>query len=485
MMTSLKERLSGLAKRMLPAKAFTASLAMVIVVALGFSSGYNSMVSYNNACQAQVTAAPVTVVGGMCACCKGCVTPCEVSGTASLVRQAIYNAFYAQLVATSVFLENWLAQHVDGMVQNLLEKVNDIEKKMIDWWSTMWYYNLSPGLRAMTVQMNTANSDLNKTYQASMDAEHETQTNSVVMRAETQTARVVRDNVCPPAGLTGGAGRAKTFSRATRGAWQRKASNTGANVMGEEGAGGQSAYLRYRTSAYETAFCDPNANGGGNVCGTTPAPAEFYNADTEITKFVYNKLTINIDDATATTVIGPDGNPMTTGQVYERAIRENMENLIGSTAVDPVAEAVMVGPAGIEVLMKRRDYLAKYNALRSVPQYVFSQRMPGSQLGQWIEELRTEAGVPVDDISENPSYREVLNALTVDRFNSGKFANSLQKEQAGVEMEKLAIGTFYLMLLRDYHDLLERQALSLAVQVGMMADDVQLPSLEMTRSMKQ
>lgn len=479
MMKAVKERIGKTAGRF-----YSGTLAMMLVVALGFASGYNSVTSYNNVCRAQVTATTVTVAGGMCTCCKGCVTPCEIAGTASIIRTTIYTPFITQLMTTAYTLEDWLAQHVDGMVQNLLEKVNDIEKNMIQWWSTMWYYNLNPGLRAMTVQMNTANADLAETYQESLDAQQGTQTNSVMVETEVRTARVVRDNVCPPAGLTGGAGRGKTFARAMRTGWQRTAMNVGANTVGEEGAGSVGEYLRNRTRTYEAAFCDPSGNGGTNVCGTTPAPAEFHNADTQITKFVYNKLTIPVDDASSTPIVDAEGNPMTAGEVYDRAIRENLENLVGSPIVDPVKPEVAAGPQGRELLLKRRDYLAKYNAIRSVPQLVIGDRMPGSQLGQWIQELRQEAGIPLAEISENPSYREVLNALAVDRFNTGKFASGLQMEREGVEMEKLSIGTFYLMLLHDYHKLLERTALTLAVQVSMMADDVALPNIDNLRRVR-
>jgi len=478
-MKAVKNRFDKLAQRL-----FSGTVAMIVVVVLGFASGYNSITSYNNACQAQVTAGTVTVAGGMCPCCKTCFQLCAISGTASTTRNAIYNAFNTQLVFIAGFLEEWLAQHVDGMVQNLLEKVNDIEKNMIQWWQTMWYYNLNPSLRAMTVQMNTANTDLNKTYQAAIDAEQETLHLSAVVRSENRTSRVVRDNVCPPAGLTGGAGRGKTIARGMRKGWQRKAINTGANTMGEEGARGVGEYLSFRSDAYEAAFCDPDANGGGNVCGATPSPAEFYNADTQITKFVYNKLTIPVDDTTPTTVTRKGlnaGDPpiaMNRGDVYDRAIKENLENLVGVPMVDPLKPQVAEGPQGREIILNRRDYLAKYNALRSVPQLAFGDRMPGSQLGTWIQELRQEAGIPISEISENPSYREVINAIAVDRFNTGKFANSLQMERAGVEMEKLSMGTFYLMMLHDYHKLLERQALTLAVQISVMADDVKMPRID-------
>jgi hypothetical protein len=47
-----------------------------------------------------------------------------------------------------------------------------------------------------------------------------------------------------------------------------------------------------------------------------------------------------------------------------------------------------------------------------------------------------------------------------------------------VEREKLALSTLHLMRLRDYHDLLERMALNLSLQVAMLSDDIPLPSVQ-------
>jgi hypothetical protein len=66
----------------------------------------------------------------------------------------------------------------------------------------------------------------------------------------------------------------------------------------------------------------------------------------------------------------------------------------------------------------------------------------------------------------------------VDRFNSGKFATELMKDQAGVEMEKLSAQAFYLIQLRDYFELLERMSLVLAVQVAAMVDRLPATNLD-------
>jgi hypothetical protein len=139
---------------------------------------------------------------------------------------------------------------------------------------------------------------------------------------------------------------------------------------------------------------------------------------------------------------------------------------------------VLDSPQGQEAWVDRRSYLARHAAISSVPQLGASWRMPGSRVGPWSKEVREAAFVPPSRISpENPSYREVMKSMTIDRFNSGSYATTQIEEPLEVEREKLRLAVQYLMLLRDYNDLLERIALTLATQVSMMAEDVPLPTV--------
>jgi len=439
--------------------------AMMVVVLLGFLSGYNGMTSYTNYCSAQLTVAPgptVTVIGGICPCCAPtpCPVPCDPSGTAQASTTVIQEAVNVALQASAYALEMFLAQAVDGMMQALLTRLNQVELNMIDWWQTMWTYNLRPSLQAMTIQLNTATADQSKSYQASMDAEHSTQNNSIVQFQEVQTHKVVRDDVCPPAGLS--PSRGDQVASGMQKALQKESADIGANKTGTSGAGGPGMHLKARIDRYENNFCDPNGNGGHNICGASN-PA-FYNADTKLTEVIYNQLTIPFD--------GPDGT------TYETAVKEIVENLTGSAVAVPIATTMVDSSRGQMSMLDRRSFLARHNAIRATPHAIIGERTPGTRLGQWVEEIRTGAGIPVDEIGDNPSYREVMHALAIDRFNDGKFANNMIKDEAGVEMEKLTTSAFQLMLLRDYHELLERMALSLAVQVSVMAEEnITLPNI--------
>lgn len=439
--------------------------AMMATLIFGFASGYNGITAYTNYCAAQSVVVPITVtVGyGVCpyVCSPGSPGPCEAPGTATSARQIVYNATNQALQLSAQQLEVWLAQSIDQMVQALLTRLNRTEINMIEWWATMWDYNLRPALQAQTIQLNTATADQAKTYQSSMDGEHETQTNLVIQKVEVETHKVTRDNVCPPAGLS--PGRGANFAYQVPKNMEVKSNAVASGKVGSTSEQGTAQHTAYRINTYEEFFCDPNSNGGANVCSGTADP-NFYDADVKVSEMVYNKLTIPVDDPAD-------------GEKYQKAIEELTENMLNTITVTPTPENALNTPQAREKILQRRSYLARNNAVRQMTQSIIGERMPGSQLGEWITQIREEAGIPMEEVGENPSYREVMHALSVDRFNSGKFATELMKDQAGVEMEKLSAQAFYLMQLRDYFELLERMSLVLAVQVATLVDNKPSTSL--------
>jgi hypothetical protein len=462
----------------------------------GFLS-YNAMVAVQTQCVAQSLPSPppITITPGVCVIVTptgACVDPCDPIMSSNGVRTADATMFDNLLELLTDTMPPWTGPQggggsdgfiggmIDLMVQALLTRLNDVELNMMAWWETMWWYNLRPAMQAMTEQWNTAASQQAENFQGGMDAFQENQTNRVNMVNEVENASAMRPSettACLPAMAAGGVGRATNFSQAMRKTWQyQSVVASGTNKRGVPGSNAdRSAADKWRqdSNTFETSFCDPTDNAGYNTCQGTP-PVAYRNADTQVTKTLYNKLTIQLD---APAPAG--GDPATPGQGYEaKAVKAVIDNLTGDPTGDPIQPGALRTPQGQELWLQRRGYLARYAAVRSVPQMMAGWRMPGSRLGPWIREIREDAGVPAasGEISDNPSYREVMHAMSVDRFNTGKYANNLISDQSEIEMEKLTLSTFYLMQLRDYYELLERQALTLAVQVSMMAEGIPVPN---------
>lgn len=416
------------------------------------------------------------------ACLFG-VFSCGPPGQALSITATLYATLRAQLTLAANQLEGKFSKGVDQVTQAFLERINQTELKLIDWWDALWWYNWRPALQDLTAQMSTSLVDQSQTYQIAMDGKQTDEANKQIIDNEIEDAKESRanDNGCPTATASSGFGRSTQIGKSMRGAWQNRSQTVGANKVGSPGSSGKAAYNKYRNDVYQNMFCDPDANGGQNVCATGVNP-EFYNADTQINKFVFNKLTI----------------PQTQSKPeFQAAVEIGIENLMGTPAADPIKKDVLETPPGQEKFLDRRSFIARHTAISSIPYMIAGARMPGSRIGKWVAELREEGGADADptqpdaelpetpfkhdpplitdEISGNPSYREIMHAITVDRFNSGKYAMNNIEDKNAIEMEKLTLQAFYLIQLRDYYELLERTALTLAVQISLLADNAEMP----------
>lgn len=462
--------------------------ALLAVIVLSFLGGYNLFTSQLSVCSAQgqvPPAIPVFVVGGGCFLstgpyCAGTQLPCEMSGTAADAHTMIGDSFNTTLemltdeippfiglakdgtpVNSGYGLEGYLGGTVDQMMMALLDRLNDIELEYIDWWDTMWYYNMEPAWKDQTDQVNTATAHQTTTFQGGQDGQDTNNVNQTNMTAETTVTHDIKpseNGPCVAATAASGSGRGYNLSRELRKAMQHDWEGDGLNHKGSPSAAGRGAKAKKRNDDYKNITCNPDDNGGDNNCGSsTPA---LYNADTQLSKTLYNNLTIPLD--------GADGDK------YETATKALLDNMTGDPVADPVVSTALTTPEGKAEWMDRRSYMARMAAIRSIPQLGISWRSPGTRLGDYVKQLRQAGGADLPEISSNPSYLEAVHAVSVDRFNSGKYATDNLTSPAEVEMEKLTLDSFYLMQLRDYEELMERLALTLSVQVALMADNIQL-----------
>lgn len=384
--------------------------------------------------------------------------PCTAPGNASDLSNTLYNNLNDALSDSADTLENYVNEKTDDLVETLLDSINKTELKTIDWWKTMWEKGLRPAMQKITQQLNVAIADQSRTLQSVVDAGADVESRRQRQGNEIENHRAGRpsENVCDSATLAGGYGRAENFARAMRNGWEKESVAIGLAQRGAPGAAAAAGAERRRYDEYRDLFCDPEGNGGHNECGASD-PA-YYNADTQPSRFIYNRLTADVTDPKMAKTLETINN-----------------NLVGVAATDPVSLGALQSATGQETFLAHRSYLARYAAIRAVPQLVTGWRVPGSHMGDWVRSLRQGAGVPLAEISANPSYREVMHASSVDRFNSGRYAVGMISDQNQVEMEKLTLDVFYLMQLRDYYELLERTALTLAVQVSMMTEQVPMP----------
>ncbi len=399
-------------------------------------------------------------------------TTCNAPGSAQIVSNALYAAFRSALVASAEAVEGFGHALLSTAAVAWLVKLELIEKELSKHWLSLWRNTIMPALKKMTRQMNVRMADSARRTQSFMDANG---LNDLIREKQLYSVQLDREHRTSESGaiastLFGGISRANMFSRAIRRAQDKQNIKIGTNAEGNTGATTARLFETNRSNEYKEIFCDPDDLGGRNVCDSTDE--KYYNADTQPTKFIYNMLTIPINP-----------NADTEGNMAKTLNHINL-NLFNSPAMDPITKNALTKQDGQSKFLKRRSYIARHSATRSVQNLITGWRMPGSKAAEWSGKLRTSAHTPTQEISTNPSYREIMHALIIDRFNSGKYAQNLISDVNNIEMEKLILEALYLIQLRDYYELLERTALVLSMQLILTIEDADVSSATESSSIK-
>lgn len=389
--------------------------------------------------------------------------PCLMAGVSDMYTQTLTQSMKAQLIASARAIESGLSLAVNNMVRTSLSRMEEIEQNTLKWWKGMWSYELLPSLKRMASQLSAGAADQTRMLVSAQDAEQSIRTWQAISQAEVRTEAAVRvtESACTLATNAGGLGRANYIARLWREARQNEFNNSALNRLNAAGSEGILSYHSERWERFRKYMCGSQINAGIIDCNTELLESErVIDGDVRPAWMLFERATIDV-----------------TKEPTRVALRALMENLTG----DPASDAIARGEAGQQVVLIRRSSLARRAALRSVPSWIESVRMPGSGASHSVAALRTASGVKISDLGNNPSYREVMQALTVDRFNSGSFATQRLDTQAQVEREKLLMDTLYLMQLRDYYELLERVALTMAVQTALMIEQEGVPSASMSQ----
>lgn len=227
------------------------------------------------------------------------------------------------------------------------------------------------------------------------------------------------------------------------------------NVLGSPGDQGSSSFLMHAWEEYEDEFCDPFMNiarPGPNCSAGT-----WRNADI---------------------LVGPTliGNETISDKDELRAAMALIRNLMMRNIPEPFPERVLEGHDGKETYLERRAALAKrmiaiHEAAESV-----GRRMPGTKTGPWLKAMLDQAGVPdgsftvsgrtQSHVAPNPSYHEMMGAMTKTRFGDPEYFVRLSEDPEMAARDRVSNMAYKLMMLRERYEMLEQFALILALQVN-------------------
>ncbi|HCS22267.1 MAG TPA: hypothetical protein PLW48_01490 [Alphaproteobacteria bacterium] len=325
-------------------------------------------------------------------------------------------------------------------------KILEVGKNLNDWFDTFWLYNLRPAMQAMTVQLNTADADQSNIigqYSDSMDANR---TNMALMGTEIEEHRAMRpsETVCVGATTAGGMARAANIRRAYATSAPRERLNRSGARQGTAAANGPGADQGERWQDYVANYCDPTVNGGAAGC---TAAGPMVGRDLDVTGEIFEKDTIDVRDANT-----------------RKVVDDLLTNIVEPITMAPVPTEMLSGAEGQELFLEGEAYKTRRQVLFDAVYYIVARRVPGSDMAEFIEPIRTAAGLT--NSSDNPSHNEVMDALMVDRYRSGQNTTNQVDEPENNARELVMQQALQAMQMSDQIDLLDRYALIIAARVG-------------------
>ena len=144
------------------------------------------------------------------------------------------------------------------------------------------------------------------------------------------------EQVCVAATEGGGFTRSTAFSHAMRQAWEQSSVASGLNTLGTAGQTAAAGSDQKRYQDWQDIFCDPMGNSVSFVpCGNSiQLNPPLFNADVEPVKYLFNNLTIPVDD------------PGRREPQIEAAVNDIINNMVGLPVMDAVTPGALSTPTG-------------------------------------------------------------------------------------------------------------------------------------------
>lgn len=411
---------------------------MVLLLVASLTAGYFSM-NVLTACRAEAQAR----------CCSG-VCIYAGSGIIQAIQAIDLNVIYPVLAPARDQIVAHFLPAVDLFREKAMPLFPWVSDQITRLFDTIWYYNYLPALQLMTDQLTTAIFEQSWALGAFTDA---AALNRIERSLEDMAIRDHREqrpgeNVCVAASTLGGMTRVTALARAYNTAAPTERLPRSSNQLGSssEDSGRNDVNARWQT--YITRYCRLNFNAAFSGCA---ADQPFYDQDLDVAGNIFTKDTIQLNDGTGET---------------KRIIDDLIVNLAEPFVSDPIPFLGDVEESGAKADLLARDREKTQRQLIYDSLYhVVAQRAPGSNTAAFIQQVRGEA-TPGITSALNPSRREVLRALIADRFRSGRYAFRQIGEPENNRREMVIQQALQVMQLRDQLDLMDRQALLLAGQIG-------------------
>lgn len=334
---------------------------------------------------------------------------------------------------------NFIDRDVDVSWQEIQLRLNEFDSNIREgltaWWEGTDGFNMGmkQALKDMTKQLSAAEIDQSRAWGSLMDGMIQVETQAAKDQREVEAQRRYRvpDQSCTVASVAQGTAKADMMARGGARAFAQGGANRRGNATGTPGAHGLGAQMQDMWTEYLTYFCDADFNAGNGGCATD-APMAGLHLDVP-TMLWGGEPTLDVSTAD-----------------QRLLIEASMRYLIDPFSEPPIPQTVVTTSVGKNEVLSRRTLEARRRALYHALGRLYAERLPGSGVTN-LTNLRQEAGVPVAMTSSDPSYREVMEAMTRDRYRDPEYIIDLIEDPETLLREQTNVKSTHLQQWNDIY----------------------------------
>jgi hypothetical protein len=336
------------------------------------------------------------------------------------------------------------------------------EETIVGYLKKWWDSEFLPALKDMTAQLYSYRIFETRQLGRMMDAQDISKAARVEQeqRVTTQQSDLPHEGVCVagsyPNAMSQSTVTATALTKGFKQDLQRRSANA---IQAAPYAPGPDPVTdqKIRWAEYCTEFQDPANNNGVSACPNPTTPGLMPNGDISIEGFLL-KDTINMNN--------PDE--------YKTAMAL-LKNLVQPMIRKRIPEFLVNTTQGREYIIKQQHLDSIDNITRDVVSSIISRRTGlaptfpggGKPVGEMIKDIRTKAGVDPANISANPSYNEIMLALTKERFFDPEYFVRMENNPGALKQEQTAINAYTTIQLQDIYRLQEQINALLAARAAL------------------
>lgn len=231
------------------------------------------------------------------------------------------------------------------------------------------------------------------------------------------------------------------------------------DVTSTDVASYQGKDISSRWDNYCEYFQDPDANNGVSGCKDPNKKGEVLNGDIDIEGFLFRD-TIDLSK-----------------KENRMAARDILINLTKNKTQSKLSKNLANTLDGRNIILKQQHLMAIRNIATDVISQIIARRAPvkqaslsGKDSGALIGEIRKNAGIPDEDIADNPSYNEIMLALTKERFLDPTYYIKVQNSLSAIQQEQTTIDAYTNIQLNDIYKMREQINTLIAAKASLNAE---------------